>query len=43
MADTEPSKALFVDDYLDMNTIDVFDTYPSKYYFYFNLFTKNTI
>jgi predicted AlkP superfamily pyrophosphatase or phosphodiesterase len=28
MADTEPSKALFVDDYLDMNTIDVFDTYP---------------
>ncbi|ORX53337.1 Phosphodiest-domain-containing protein [Piromyces finnis] len=28
MSDTEPSKALFIDDYLDMKKVDVFDTYP---------------
>ncbi|ORX82371.1 Phosphodiest-domain-containing protein [Anaeromyces robustus] len=28
MAKSDPSKALFVDDYIDMNKIDVFDTYP---------------
>jgi len=28
MSDTDPSKALFIDDYLDMSTIDVFDTFP---------------
>jgi len=28
MAKSDPSNALFVDDYLDMNQIDVYDTYP---------------
>jgi len=30
MSKTSSDKALFVDDYLDMNKIDVYDTYPSK-------------
>lgn len=38
MTNTDSEKALFVDDYLDMDEIDVYDTYPSMlyiiYYYY---------
>jgi len=30
MTNTSSDKALFVDDYLDMSKIDVYDSYPSK-------------
>jgi len=34
MADSEPEDALFIEDYLDLDEVDVFDTYPSKNFFF---------